>query len=380
MTRPETTPETRAAASRGLSPTRRGFLAGAAGTALLASGLRPASAADTVVGMIYVGPRDDYGWNQAHAVGAQAVRELPGVTLVEEENVPESVAVSKTMGSMIELDGASLIFATSFGYFDPFMIEMAKKYPKVQFRHPTSLWSADKHPMNLGGYFCYIEQAHYVNGVAAGLSTTSNKIGFVGAKPISVVLRNINAFTMGVRSVNPAAKVQLIMTGEWSLPVREAESVNALVDAGCDVIACHVDSPKVVVETAEARGVKTLGHNADQSPLAPRGFITGAELKWGTVYKQYAQLIAKGEPLPNVNEGGFDKDMVQNSPFGAGASEAARKAATAAQEKVRAGAPIFVGPLKSNKGELISATTMELYDPRLWAMDYLVEGVEGSTI
>jgi len=366
--------------TRALSPTRRGVLAGAASLAALAAGGRAARAADTVVGMIYVGPRDDFGWNQAHAVGAQAVRELPGVTVVEEENVPESVAVSKTMQSMIELDGASLIFATSFGYFDPFMVDLAKKYPEVQFRHPTSLWSADKHPMNLGGYFCYIEQAHYVNGVAAGLSTTANRIGFVGAKPISVVLRNINAFTMGVRSVNPEARVQLIMTGEWSLPVREAESVNALVDAGCDVIACHVDSPKVVVETAEARGVKSLGHNADQSPLAPRGFITGAELKWGTVYRQYAELIAKGEPLPNVNEGGFDKDMVQNSPFGAGASEAARKAAMEAQERIRAGAPIFVGPLKSNDGKVISETTMELYDPKLWAMDYLVEGVEGSTI
>ena len=162
--------------------------------------------------------------------------------------------------------------------------------------------------------------------------------------------------------------------------MREAESVNALVDAGCDVIACHVDSPKVVVETAEARGVKSLGHNADQSPLAPKGFITGAELKWGTVYRQYAELIAAGEPLPNVNEGGFDKDMVQNSPFGAGASEEARKAAMAAQEKIRGGAPIFTGPLKTNDGKVISETTMELYDPRLWAMDYLVEGVEGSTI
>ena len=157
--------------TRALSPTRRGVLAGAASLAALAAGGRAARAADTVVGMIYVGPRDDFGWNQAHAVGAQAVRELPGVTVVEEENVPESVAVSKTMQSMIELDGASLIFATSFGYFDPFMVDLAKKYPEVQFRHPTSLWSADKHPMNLGGYFCYIEQAHYVNGVAAGLST-----------------------------------------------------------------------------------------------------------------------------------------------------------------------------------------------------------------
>ena len=89
------------------------------------------------------------------------------------------------------------------------MIQAAKKYPAVEFRHPTSLWSKDKHPMNLGGYFCYLDQGHYVNGVAAGLSTKSNKIGFIAAKPIALVLRNVNAFAIGVKKVNPAAVVQL---------------------------------------------------------------------------------------------------------------------------------------------------------------------------
>ena len=189
------------------------------------------------------------------------------------------------------------------------MIDAAKKYPKIEFRHPTSLWKEGRDPTNAGGYFCYLDQGHYVNGIAAGLSTTSNKIGFIAAKPIALVLRNVNAFTLGVKKVNPAAEVRLIITGEWSLPVREAEATNALIDAGCDVIACHVDSPKVVVQTAEGRGIKTCGHNASQADLAPNGFITGAELKWGTVYTQYADLISKGEKLPNINEGGYDKDM-----------------------------------------------------------------------
>jgi basic membrane lipoprotein Med (substrate-binding protein (PBP1-ABC) superfamily) len=179
------------------------------------------------------------------------------------------------------------------------MVDMSKKYPKVEFRHPTSLWTPDKHPMNLGGYFCYLDQAHYVNGIAAGLSTQSNKIGYVAAKPIAIVLRNINAFTMGVRKVNPNAKVQLVFTGEWSMPVREAEATNALVAAGNDVIACHVDSPKVVIETAEKAGVKTLGHNASQAQLAPKGFITGAENKWETVYKSFAASLGAGRKLPN---------------------------------------------------------------------------------
>jgi basic membrane protein A and related proteins len=303
---------------------------------------------------------------------------LPGVKVLEEENVPETAAVAKTMESMIKLDGASLIFPTSFGYFDPFMIEAARKFPNVEFRHPTSLWNKDKHPANAGGYFCYLDQGHYVNGIAAGLSTKSNKIGFIAAKPIALVLRNVNAFTLGVKKVNPQAQVQLIITGDWALPVREAESTNALIDAGCDIVACHVDSPKVVIQTAEARGVKTCGHNADQSSLAPKGFVTGAELKWETVYKAYAALIAKGEKLPNVNEGGYDKDMVKSSPFGAGASEAARTAALAAIADLKAGKPIFVGPIKDNKGKLVIDKTLGLYDGSLWGTDYLIEGVIGS--
>jgi simple sugar transport system substrate-binding protein len=361
-----------------LSINRRELLAAGAASAIAAAAGTRAHAAGITIGIIYVGPRDDFGWNQAHAVGAKALKSVPGVTVIEEENVPETVAVMQSMESMIKVDSAKLLFPTSFGYFDPFMIEAAKKYPAVEFRHPTSLWDKAKHPMNLGGYFCYLDQGHYVNGIAAGLSTRSNKIGFVAAKPISLVLRNVNAFTTGVKKVNPAATVHLVITGDWSLPVREAEAANALMDAGCDLITCHVDSPKVVIQTAEQRGMKTCGHNADQSTLAPRGFVTGAELKWGTVYTAYAEMIGRGEKLPNANEGGYDKNMVQSSPFGAGATEPAKAAATKAIADMKAGAPIFVGPIKDNTGKLVSDKTMGLYDPALWGTNYLIEGVVGS--
>ncbi len=367
-----------------MSPTsnwnRRRFLhATAAGTSLAAFAPHAfAQAKPVTVGLIYVGPRDDFGWNQAHAVAAKALRAVPGVKVVEEENVPETVAVRKTLEAMVKSDGASLVFGTSFGYFDPFMIDAAKRNPTVQYRHPTSLWSADKHPMNLGGYFCFLDQAHYVNGIAAGLSTTSNKIGFVAAKPIPIVLRNINAFTMGVRKVNPNATVQLVFTGDWSMPVREAEATNSLIASGCDVIACHVDSPKVIVEAAEKRGAKTLGHNASQASLAPKGFITGAENKWETVYKAFAASIAKGENLPNTFFGGYDKDMVASTPFGAGASDKARNAATAAMAEMKAGKPIFAGPVKSNTGKVVIDKAYDNYDPFLDRMDFLVEGVVGS--
>jgi basic membrane lipoprotein Med (substrate-binding protein (PBP1-ABC) superfamily) len=220
-----------------MKATAASLLAGAASTRL-------AYAADTTIGIVYVGPRDDYGWNQAHAVAAKALKSLPGVKVVEEENVPETDACAKTMESMINLDGAKIVLGTSFGYYSPFMVDIAKKYPAVQLRHAAPLWTP-KDPKNLGSYFGYLNQAHYVDGVAAGLSTKSNKLGFVAAKPISSVLSNINSFMLGAKSTNPKAIVQVIFTGDWSLPVREAEAANALVDAGCDVVTCHVDGPKV---------------------------------------------------------------------------------------------------------------------------------------
>ena len=358
---------------------RRALLQGACvGVAGAAMPFQRAFARDVVVGLVYVGPRDDFGWNQAHAVAAKALKAVSGVKVVEEENVAETVAVAKSMESMINLDGANLIFATSFGYFDPFVVDAAKKFPAVQFRHAAVLWSKDKHPMNAGSYFGYLNQAHYVDGVAAGLSTTSNKIGFVAAKPIPHVLSNVNSVLLGARKTNPKAVVQVVFTGEWSMPVREAEATNVLIDSGCDVIACHVDAPKVVIETAEKRGIKTCGHNASQGPLAPKGFITGAEYKWETVYKAYAANLGKGEALPNVFIGGYHNDMVQNSPFGAGASEPARQAATEAIADLKAGKPIYVGPLRDNKGKVVIDKSYGNYDPYLDGMNYLLEGVVGS--
>jgi basic membrane protein A len=364
-----------------LTLSRRRFLKGTAGGILAAgSGARLAQAANVTIGIVYVGPRDDFGWNQAHALAIKALKSLPGVTAVEEENVPETDACAKSMESMVNLDGANIVLGTSFGYFDPFMVDLAKKYAKVEFRHAAPLWNASKHPKNLGSYFGYLNQAHYVDGIAAGLSTKSNKLGFVAAKPIASVLSNINSFMLGAKKTNPNATVQVIFTGDWSLPVREAEAVNALVDAGCDVITCHVDGPKVVVETAEKRGVKTCGHNSSQAPLAPKGFITGAEYKWETIYKGYATNLAAGKPLPNMVAGGYEGDMVQNSPFGAGASDAARKAATAAIADLRAKKPIYVGPLKDNKtGRVVIDKTYDNLDPYLDQMNYLLEGVVGST-
>jgi simple sugar transport system substrate-binding protein len=197
------------------------------------------------VGFVYVGPRDDYGYNQAHAEGAKAIASMPGVSLLEEEKVPETMDVQRTMESMINLDGAKILFPTSFGYFDPHILKIAEKHPDVQFLHCGGLYDGGKHPKNVGSYFGYIDEGQYLNGIVAAYATKSKKLGFIAAKPIPQVLRNINAFTLGARSVDPKITTTVVFTGDWSLPVKEADSANALIDQGIDVLTMHVDSPKI---------------------------------------------------------------------------------------------------------------------------------------
>ena len=365
---------------------RRAVLAGmAAAGAVTALGPvgRAFAAKSVTVGFVYVGPRDDYGYNQAHAEGAAVLKKMAGVKVVEEENVPETVAVQKTMESMINLDGASLLFPTSFGYFDPHMLKMCAKYPKLQFRHCGGLWSKDKHPANAGSYFGYIDEAQYLSGIVAGYASKSKKIGFVAAKPIPQVLRNINAFTLGARSVDPKITTQVIFTGEWSMPVKEAEAINSLADQGIDVVTCHVDSPKVVAETAVKRGMFVCGYHANQQPLAGDKYLTGAEWNWEKVYVDFAKAMQDGKPLGNFVRGGLKEGLVKTSAYGPMVSAEARKHADAAKAAfMKAGGfAIFKGPLKDNKGKQIVAAGTSHGQTDLWLeqMNWLVEGVIGST-
>jgi len=341
----------------------------------------PALAKDLVIGFIYVGPRDDFGYNQAHAEGAAAVKLMPGVKVLEEEKVPETVDVEKTMESMINLDGASLLFPTSFGYFDPHVLKLARKRKDLAFLHCGGLWTAGKHPANLGSYFGYIDEAQYLSGIVAGYASKTKKLGFVAAKPIPQVLRNINSFTLGARSVDPSITTAVIFTGDWSLPVKEAEATNSLIAQGVDVVTCHIDSPKVVVETAEKRGIFCTGYHASQAKLAPNGYLTGAEWNWAKVYTDYVKMVQGGIKPPNLVRGGLKEGIVKTSPYGAAVSDKARNHADDVKGQFMAGSfVVYKGPLKDNKGNTVIAAGTEhgQTDIALESMNWLVEGVVGS--
>lgn len=352
-------------------------------------GASPASSAaggkPLVMGFIYNAPKADYGWNQAQATGAAAAAAL-GVKIIEQESVPETKEVQEVMRNMIDQDGATVIVPTSFGYFDPHVLELAKAYPQVQFFHSGTLWKEGL-PANVGSYFALIDEGQYLAGRVAAQASKAGKIGFVGAKPINPVIRNINSFMLGARSVKPDVKMQVIFTGEWSLPVKEAEATNSLVDQGCDVIAVHVDSPKVVVETAEKRGVLSCGFHSDQTALAPKGFLTSTIYNWPTIQKKYVELLQSGKTLmnggiPHQLLGGIAEDYISLAPFGAAVPEAAKKDAEATKAKLVDGSlMVYKGAIEDNTGtvKIPAGTSYKVIAPELTKIDWLTAGVSGKT-
>lgn len=347
-----------------------------------AASATPEKAKELKLGFIYVGPRDDFGYNQAHAEAAKALASGSGVKILEEEKVAETMDAQRTMESMIQMDGATVLFPTSFGYFDPHILKVAEKYPDVTFLHCGGLYDGSKHPKNVGSYFGYIDEVQYLNGIVAAHASKSGKLGFIAAKPIPQVLRNINAFTLGAQSVNPKATTTVVFTGDWSLPVKEADATNSLIDQGVDVLTMHVDSPKSIVQTAETRGVYSVGYHTSQASLAPKGYLTGAEWNWIVVYEKYLAALESGGTWEHLVRGGLKDGFVKQSPFGPAVSDDAKAAVEKVKKEMLAGGfVIFKGPLKDNTGKEVIAlgANQEQTDPKLEAMDYLVAGVIGST-
>jgi basic membrane protein A and related proteins len=372
--------------TRPRSQSRRQFL-GRAGRVMTAGGfasalpfLARAQAKPMTVGFIYTGVRQDYGWNQAFAVAARQIGKLDGVKIIEQENVPETAEVEKVMESMIRLDGARVLFPTSFGFW-PFILKTAPKYPDVLFVHAGALWK-DGDPKNTIGYRGYMEEAHYLCGVTAGNMSKTGKIGFVGAKPLYFIFNNCNGFILGARSVNPKITCQVVITGDWNNPVKEAEAVNSMVDQGVDVIIGNCDSPKVVIETAERRGIYSCGYHTDLSALAPKGFLTGAEWNWAKG-AEFVRAWQTSGPYPNLLRGGFKREMVNLSPFGAAVPERVRvevlkQRQAIADDKLA----IYRGLLRDNEGNVVlkAGETISNEDNQYkLGVKFLVEGAIGKT-
>jgi basic membrane protein A and related proteins len=325
------------------------------------------------VGAIYVGSINDYGYNRSMHDGLMAMKAaIPGVTVLEAENVPETAEAERVMEGMIQ-QGAKLIFATSFGHQQA-AFDLTKKHPDVDFEHAGGWMLAQ----NFGNFFADTQAAWYPMGVAAGLMTKSNTLGFVVGVPIGYAIGNVNAFALGARSVNPKAQVRVVVTGSWSDQAKEAAATNALIDQGADVVAMHVDSPATVIRVAESRGVYSIGFQSlEARALAPKGWITGLGFTWGPFMTEIAKSVLAGDFKPAMVREGLGK-MITIAPFGSAVPEATRAAVTAAADKVEKGFNPFTGPITDNTGVVRIKAGEAWGGDKMGNFDWYVEGVIGK--
>jgi basic membrane protein A len=341
----------------------------------------PSEPSGLVVAFVYGGAMDDDGFNAAHRVGQEAVARMSGVKVIHEENAPANSAGALYMEKAVALRGASLVFATDPTHFDPPVLTEAKKHPKLHFLHCGGLYQEGLHPTNAGSYHGYLDEAFYVSGVVAAMTSKTRKLGFIASMGTSAVLRNINAFTMGARSVDRNVTTTVLFTGSWSDAAAETKAANALADKRVDVLAMFVKEPRTILETAERRGIYSIGVHVDGARFAPKGQLTAAVSNWERIYVDYVSSVRDGKPFPPVVRGGMASGFVNIAAFGPAVSAQAKKRALEARDLLASGRlTIFKGPLKNNDGGMVLPPGRQVIqkDIQLEQMAYLVEGVLGK--
>jgi basic membrane protein A len=329
------------------------------------------------VAFVYVGPVGDLGWTYTHDQGRKHLeKELTGkVETAVAEKVQEGADAERVIRDFAR-KGYQLIFTTSFGYMDP-TLSVAKQFPKTTFVHISGVKTAK----NVSTVFGRIEEPFYVSGFIAGAMSKKGKVGFVAAHPIPEVIRNANAFALGVRAANPQATVNVIWTNTWYDPVTEKEAAVALLDAGCDVLGQDQDTAEPQ-KAAEARGALGVGYHTDMSALAPKAVLTSPVWNWGPKYTQIAKSVLDGKYESESYWGGWKDGIVDLAPLTslvpAAVQDKAGKLAAEFKSGTKTVRDIFKGPLKDNTGKDRVPSGQSMTDPELLAMDWLVEGVVGN--
>jgi simple sugar transport system substrate-binding protein/basic membrane protein A len=337
----------------------------------------------SAVGFIMVGPKDDYGYNQAVYEGSQVIKEnFPDLEVLTAENVPEDDTAATTMEQMID-KGAKLIFATSYGHLDAAM-QVAEEHPDVVVVQQGNTITDDI-PENAGTYFGTVYEPMYLAGIAAGASTKSDKLGYVYAFPIPQTIANINAFERGAQSVNPDAETITVSTSSWCDPGKQQAAAESLLSQGVDVLTQHQDCTATVIQAAEKAGAMTVGYHADASSLAPEGWLTGAVWEWGPLYTDIVQTVLDGDFVGSQYNANFRVGYKTGTnpfvlaPYGPDVSDDTKAKIEEAQAWLATdeGSP-FAGPVLDQDGkEKVPEGTVPTYAEND-AMDYFVQGVIGK--
>ena len=347
------------------------FLTAVAGLMMLATS---AFADDKVtVGFVYVGPVGDHGWTYRHDIGRQDVQEHFGdkVDTIYVESVSEGPDAERVIRNMV-IAGADIIFTTSFGYMDA-TLNMAKQYPDVKFEHATGYKQSD----NMSSYGLRLYQARHVQGVIAGLMTKTNKICYVAAYPIPEVIREINTYYLGAKSVNPDVDIDIVWVNTWYNPGKESDAAKVLMSQGCDMVAQHTDSP-APLQAAEQQGKHGFGQASDQIRFAPDAQLTATIDNWSPYYIKKVGQVINGNWQSEDYFGHMNEDVVQMAPF-TNMPDDVRAKAQQMKDAISNGEFFaFTGPLYDNEGNLQLEDGEVATDLQLNSMNYYVEGIDAK--
>lgn len=326
----------------------------------------------TRVGFIYVGPIGDGGWSYEHNQGRLAIEEQFGdaVETVYVESVPEGADAERVLTQMA-LQGADLIFATSFGFMDP-TLNVAAKFPDVKFEHATGFKRAE----NLATYGARFYEGRAVQGHIAGQITQSNVIGYIGSYPIPEVIRGINSAFLHARAVNPDVEFKIVWAYTWFDPAKEAEAAKVLIEQGADVILQHTDSTAPQAAAQEAGNVYTFGQASDMAEFAPMPRVSSIIDNWAPYYIQRTQAVIDGTWESTDTWAGIGDGMVGIGDITDAVPAEVRDSALALKEEIASGAHHpFTGPINKADGSVWLAEGEVADDGTLLGMDFFVEGI-----
>ncbi len=332
------------------------------------------------VGVVYISPKDDGGYSQAHARGFAAAVKAIGedkVDLLETENVDDTdpAATEAAIRTLVE-NGCKIVFATSWGYMDT-VEKLAEEYTDVKFEHCSGVKNNDT---NFDNYFAQIEQARYLTGIIAGYVTKTNNIAYVAAHPLAEVIRGLNAFTMGVRSVNPEATVHVKWTVSWFNPDVERENAIAMITTNdCDVMAQHQDSPTALI-AAQEHGILGFSYNSPGAEFGKEAYLTAPLFNWAPYYETKIRAILDDKWEVKQEWGGWDTGIVSLDEYSDKVPQEAKDKIEEVIPKLEGlgNAYFFTGPIKDNKGNVVVEDGVSLTKDDNYSMDWLVEGVSGE--
>lgn len=333
-----------------------------------------AAAEPLKVAFVYVAPVTEAGWVQQHEQGRRAVDAAFGgkVKTTYVENVPEGPDAERVIRDLAR-QGHQLIFTPSFGYMEP-TLKVAKEFPNVKFESITGYRTAANVSVANARYY----EGRYLSGIAAGRMSKTGVAGYVAGFPIPEVLQGINAFTLGMRSVNPDAQVKVVWLNTWFDPARERDAALSLFNQNADVASFHTASTAVMT-AAQERGKMAVAYHSDMRRIAPDAQIVAVTHHWGDYYVSRVQAVLAGTWQPANVWAGVDKAMVRAGFFGTRVPKAVQDEVIKRQSEIaRRRLHPFLGPIKDNQGRQVVAKGQVLSDEQILRMDWLVEGVQGK--